>query len=189
MIIHQHLNWRHVPAATTGVFFNTNGYNIIPHQPKWYFLTAFLKKKIRPSLYKLCCHTHTVCYNIWTGMLLRETYNQIFSFLFLECIYLGFSPVPIWQMIESIHMIWSRTMLKNLSLSVSVVICNRHSSQDVSSSFQHCITSCSRHAMASAFSPAYTVLSWAALSCSWRTWKSGGADFRKPKAEQGRNGS
>lgn len=95
------------------------------------------------------------------------------------CRYLGFSPVPIWQMIESIHMIWSRTMPKNLSLSVSVVICTRHSSQDVSSSFQHCITSCSRHAMASAFSPAYTVLSWAALSCSWRTWQSVKASFSK----------
>lgn len=95
------------------------------------------------------------------------------------CRYLGFSPVPIWQMIESIHMIWSRTMPKNLSLSVSVVICTRHSSQDVSSSFQHCITSCSRHAMASALSPAYTVLSWAALSCSWRTWQSVKASFSK----------
>lgn len=84
-------------------------------------------------------------------------------------------------MIESIHMIWSRTMPKNLSLSVSVVICSRHSSQDVSSSFQYCITSCSRHAMASAFSPAYTVLSWAALSCSWRTWQSGRANFKKLK--------
>lgn len=98
-----------------------------------------------------------------------------------SCRYLGFSPVAIWQMTESIHMIWSRTMPKNLSLSVSVVICTRHSSQYVSSSFQHCITSCSRHAMASAFSPAYTVLSCAALSCSWRTWRAGGQGGREGK--------
>lgn len=121
---------------------------------------------------KLCLFIwFTLCMILWNLCPLLDLTLRLTQTLhvLLWCQYLGFSPVPIWQMIESIHMIWSRTMPKNLSLSVSVVICKRHSSQDVSSSFQNCITSCSRHAIASAFSPAYTVLSWAALSCSWRT--------------------
>lgn len=82
--------------------------------------------------------------------------------------YLGSSHL-IWPMMPSIHIKFSRTTEKNCTLSVTEVTWIRLASQELSSSFHASITSCSLTIMASAFSPAQIVLSWAAFSCSCLT--------------------
>ena len=83
--------------------------------------------------------------------------------------HLGLSAAPIWPAMPSIQESRSRAWLWNRRASAVELTCRRASSQAASSSFQPCSTSCSRLAMASACSPAYTVRSWAAPSCSCRT--------------------
>lgn len=83
--------------------------------------------------------------------------------------HLGLSAAPICPETPSIQESRSRAWLWNRRASAVELTCRRASSQAASNSFQPCITSCSRLAMASACSPAYTVRSCAAPSCSCRT--------------------
>lgn len=89
----------------------------------------------------------SLCANINTRRLVQSSAGK------RQVSYLG-SSHPIWPMMPSIHMRFSRTTEKNCTLSVTEVTWTRLASQEVSSSFHASITSCSFTIMASAFSPA-----------------------------------